>query len=716
MKRIDKLLAAMTIDEKIGQLNMVAAGYAITGPVLAGDVTKGVAAGTIGSILNLWGAQDIFAIQKIAVEKSRLEIPLLFGFDVLHGHKTIFPIPLAEAASFEPSLWERSAREAAIEAAEDGLNLIFAPMIDIARDPRWGRIAEGPGEDPLIASLFAAAKVRGFQAVGLPDGLARADAVAATAKHLCAYGAALAGRDYASADVSERVLREIYMPPFAASVEAGCAAIMPAFNDVNGIPMTAHIPLLRDWLRRELGFQGVVVSDYNAISELLRHGVVADIAEAAAAALAAEVDIDMMGGAYSRGLPPAIARGLVSIDQIDTAVRRVLELKERLGLFDAPYRRGFAKTVDPSVLKARLEFARDIARRCIVLLSNRDILPISPQVRRIALVGPLADASAQMCGPWTAAGAVSNSVSIREGLAGALPGIEIVYAPGVSIAEADTTSIAAACELCRGADLILLSLGEAAAMSGEAASRANPDLPGAQSALAQAIFEVGKPVVALISSGRPLMIPDIIERAGAVVATWFLGAQAGHAIADVLTGKFNPTGRLPVTWPRSVGQVPIYFAVRPSGRPANPDDPYTSKYLDMPVEPQFWFGHGLGYSRFTIANPRTSMKEFRRGDQFTVEADVANKSAVAGEQTVFMFSRDMIASVAPPLLELKGVAKIALGPGETGTVRFLLSGAELCLLGADLKPVLEPGEFQILVGPSADPRGLLSISVWALPG
>lgn len=716
MKRIDKLLAAMTIDEKIGQLNMVAAGYAVTGPVLGGDVTKGVRAGQVGSILNLWGAREVYAIQKIAVDKTRLGIPLLFGFDVLHGHKTIFPIPLAEAASFDPLLWEGSAREAAIEAARDGLNMTFAPMIDIARDPRWGRIAEGPGEDPFIGSLFAEAKVRGFQGTSLPGGLTRADTVAATAKHFCAYGAALAGREYASADVSERLLHEVYLPPFAAAVAAGCAAIMPAFNDVAGVPMTAHVPLLRDWLRRELGFEGVVVSDYNAITELLRHGVVADIAEAAAAALTAEVDIDMMGGAYSRGLPEAIARGLVSIHQIDAAVHRVLVLKERLGLFDDPYKRGSTKAVDRNVTEARLEFAREVARRAIVVLTNDDILPLSSEVRRIALVGPLADAAAQMCGPWTAGSSVGGSVTIREGLAAALPGAEVVYVPGVAIADADTSGIAAACELCRNADMVLLCLGEAAAMSGEAASRANPNLPGVQSALAQAIFDLGKPVVALISSGRPLMIPKIIEQARAVVATWFLGAEAGNAIADVVTGKFNPTGRLPVTWPRSVGQVPIFFAMRPSGRPPNPDDPYTSKYLDMPVEPQFWFGHGLSYSRFAIANPRASTKEFRRGDEFTIEADVANESALAGEQTVFMFSRDMVASVAPPLLELKGIAKIALGPGETGTVRFKLAANALCFPAADLKPVLEPGEFQILVGPSADPRGLLSISVWALPG
>ncbi|MGH6829834.1 MAG: glycoside hydrolase family 3 N-terminal domain-containing protein, partial [Methylocella sp.] len=564
MTRIDKLLAAMTLEEKIGQLNMAAAGHAVTGPVLASGVIEGIRAARIGSLLNIWGAREVHAVQKIAVEKTRLGIPLLIGFDVLHGHKTIFPIPLAEAASFDPHLWERSAREAAIEAAADGIAMTFAPMLDIARDPRWGRIAEGPGEDPWVGAEFAKAKVRGFQGTGLPDGLAGATAVAATAKHFFAYGAALAGRDYAPVDVSERLLHEVYLPPFAAAVAAGCAAIMPAFNDVAGIPMTAHVRFLRDWLRRDIGFAGVIVSDYNAIAELLRHGVAGDLAEAAAAALLAGVDIDMMSNAYSQGLPEAIARGLVSIDLVDAAVRRVLKLKEQLGLFDDPYRRGSAGT--PAAVTTKLELARELARRAIVVLANDEVLPLSPALRRIALIGPLADARAEMLGPWAMAGNAAGPVTIREGLAVALPEAEIVFAPGVAIDGADVSGIAAAREICQGAEIVLLCLGESANMSGEAASRAKPGLPGVQSALAEAIFDLGKPVVALISSGRPLMIAATVEKARAVIATWFLGAEAGNAIADVLTGNFNPTGRLPVTWPRDVGQVPIFFATRPSGR------------------------------------------------------------------------------------------------------------------------------------------------------
>lgn len=716
MNRIDTLLAAMTLEEKIGQLNMAAAGQTVTGPVLASGVIKGIRAGRIGSLLNIWGAREVRAVQKIAVEKTRLGIPLLIAFDVLHGHKTIFPIPLAEAASFDSLLWEQTARAAAIEACADGISVTFAPMLDIARDPRWGRIAEGPGEDPFVGAEFAKAKVRGFQGEGLPEGLAGASAVAATAKHFCAYGAALAGRDYASVDVSERQLHEVYLPPFAAVVATGCAAIMPAFNDIAGIPMTTHIPLLRDWLRRDIGFDGVIVSDYDAIAELLRHGVAGDTAEAAAAALLAGVDIDMMSDAYSQGLPEAIARGLVSIGLVDAAVRRVLKLKDRLGLFDDPYRRGSAGSAAPAAVKARIELARHAGRRSIVILTNDHVLPLSPSLRRIALIGPLADARAEMLGPWAAAGSAADPVTIREGLAAAMPDAEIVFAPGVVIDGADTSGIAAAREICRGTDLILLCLGEAANMSGEAASRANPGLTGVQSALAEAIFDLGEPVVALISSGRPLMIAAIVEKAQAVVATWFLGVEAGNAIADVLTGKFNPTARLPVTWPRDVGQVPIFFAARPSGRPANPDDHYTSKYLDMPVEPLFFFGHGLSYSRFTLTNLRASNAEFNSGHELTIEVDVMNEGPAAGETTVFLFARDVVASVARPVLELKGVGKIVLRPGEGGTVYFKLAAAALAFPGRDLKPVLEPGEFLLSAGQSADPQQMLTIKVRALPG
>jgi beta-glucosidase len=713
MSRFDALLAAMTLEEKIGQLNMATADRVVTGPVLPTDTEAGIRAGRIGCMLNLWGAEPAHAIQKMALKESRLGIPLLLGFDVVHGHRTVFPIPLAEAAAFDPALWRRTARAAAAEAAADGLAMTFAPMIDVTRDPRWGRIAEGPGEDPWIASRFAEAKVRGFQGVNLK----RAESVAAVAKHFCGYGAPTAGLDYASVDISERSLHEVYLPPFEAAVAVGCVAIMPAFNDIAGVPMTAHIPLLRGWLRDKIGFDGVVVSDYNAIAELIRHGVASDVVEAAALALKAGVDIDMMSGAYTRGLATALARGLVALEEIEAAARRVLILKERLGLFDDPFRRGSTSApANASKSKTRRRLAREAARRAIVVLTNSGLLPLAKATRRIAIVGPMANARADMRGSWSAAGEPDDCVTILEGMRAALPRSDIVFAEGAQIEGEALDGIDGALAACRSADVVLLCVGEAAAMSGEAACRANPDLPGRQRQLAEAVLDVGKPVVALLSSGRPLIAPWLMERADAVVATWFLGVEAGNAIADVVTGKFNPTGRLPVTWPRDIGQAPIFFAARSSGRPADPRDHYTSKYLDMPVAPQFPFGHGLSYSPFRLENLRAAAGTFKLGADVSVSVDVVNEGTIAGEATVFMFIRDVIASVARPVLELKGLAKIALAPRSSGSVRLSVAGSAFAFPNSDMQPTIEPGRFQLSVGFSADRASLLTLELDAIDG
>ncbi len=699
MDRIEKLLATMTLEEKIGQLVMAAGSQAVTGPVLGGDVTQDVRAGRVGSLLNFWGAEETRAIQAVAAE-SRLKIPLIIGFDVLHGHKTIFPVPLGEAAAFDPALWMATARAAAVEAAADGISMVFAPMLDVARDPRWGRIVEGAGEDPFVAVEFARAKIAGFQGADLAD----ASAVAATAKHFCAYGAAEGGRDYASAEVSERALHEVYLPPFAAAVAAGCAAIMPAFMDLAGVPMTAHAALLQGWLRRAQGFEGVIVSDYNAIAELLRHGVAADLVDAAVLALKAGIDIDMMSGAYRAGLPKALDQGRVSIREIDAAVLRVLRLKERLGLFDDPCRRG-KRSAGGEEARA---LAREAARRAIVLLVNDGVLPLSPSIKKIALIGPLADAGYEMDGPWAGA-SQRRSVSIREGLASALPGAEIAFAAG----EGDDAQMAAELEACREAEIIVLSLGETAGMSGEAASRADLGLPDGQRALAEAALGLGKPVVALLSSGRPLTVPWLFERASAVLTTWFLGAEAGNAIAGVLTGRFNPVGRLPISWPRAVGQIPIFYAARPSGRPYSPDDPYTSNYLDLSVAPQFHFGHGLSYCPFTLANLRAERESFGPADTLQFSVEISNEGPMAGEATVFLFARDVVASVARPLLELKRFGKIALDAGESGVFRFALPASELAFPGLDFRPGIEPGVFEFSAGFSADAQKLLTLRLEA---
>ncbi|MFY9970420.1 MAG: glycoside hydrolase family 3 N-terminal domain-containing protein [Roseiarcus sp.] len=704
MERVETLVAEMTLAEKIGQLNMVASTGVVTGPSGSRATHQGIRAGTIGGLFNLWGADEVRAVQRIAVEESRLGVPLLLGLDVIHGHRTIFPVPLAEACAFDVGLWERTARAAAEEAAADGIAMTFAPMIDVARDPRWGRIVESPGEDPWVASELAAAKTRGFQG----GDLAAADSVAATAKHLCAYGAVTAGREYASVDVSERTLREIYLPPFSAAVAAGTAAIMPAFIDIAGVPMTINPTLLKGWLRERVGFDGVLISDYNAVAELINHGVAADSVEAAALALNAGVDIDMTSNTYTQGLPAALDRGLVTMADIEASVRRVLRLKERLGLFADPYRRGSAAPDDRDGKSRRL-LAREAARRAIVLLTHRcPILPLSPNTRRIAVVGPLATAREEMLGSWASAGRPADVVSILEGLKAAMPDCRIDDARGVDIDGEDERGVAVAIDLCAHAEIIVLCLGESAAMSGEAASRTNLGLPGRQRALAEAVLGLGKPTVVLLSSGRPLALSWLFERADAVLATWFLGIESGHAIADVLTGKFNPSGRLPLSWLRSVGQAPIYFSQRPTGRPTTPGVHYSSSYLDMLSTPQFPFGHGLSYSRFVLSNLRCEPAVVKAGEEVQVSLEVRNDGPIGGEVTLFLFVRDLVASVARPVLELKGVRKLTLGADENRQATWRLPAQALAFIGENLEPVLEAGRFEIHVGQTADPAGFLT--------
>ena len=718
MTRIDRLIAAMTLDEKIGQLTMVSAGPVVTGPVVAEDATDDVRSGRIGSVLNLVGRAAVDRLQRVAVSDSRLGIPLLFGFDAIHGHRTIFPIPLAETAAFDPDLWERTAAAAAAEAAADGIALTFAPMLDVARDPRWGRIAEGPGEDPLVASVFAVAKVQGFQG----HDPAEPGKVGATAKHFVAYGAALAGRDYASADLSERTLHEVYLPPFAAAVAAGVVAIMPSFQDLAGVPMTANTRLLHGWLREETGFAGLIVSDYHAIAELMNHGIAGDLVEAAALALNAGVDIDMMGDAYRRGLPGALDHGLVTVGQVDAAVRRVLATKERLGLFDHPYARsGGADDAthrqEPAREAAhRRDLAREAGRGSIVLLRNDGTLPIAASVGRLAVVGPLADTPAQMLGPWAGHGDPTMPVGILDGLRAALPDAEIGHAKGVAIDGGDARGILPALELCRAADLIVLCVGEAADMSGEAACRAILGLPGRQTEFATAVLDQGRPVILVLSSGRPLTIQGLIDRANATLATWFLGDQAGHAIADIVTGRVSPSGRLPVSWPRGVGQIPIFFGQRPTGRPAAQNDHYTSKYLDLPTTPLFPFGHGLSYGTFVHADLEVMPRRFAATDTIRVGLEVANRGKVRATETVFLFTRDLVAEIARPLMELQAFAKIDLEPGASGRVAFHLEPAALGYLDKDLQPRLEPGDFEVMVGPSADRARLLSTTITLVQG
>jgi beta-glucosidase len=706
-RRIDSLIGRMTLAEKLGQLTMMAASDTVTGPVIAGHSLGDVRSGRIGNLLNLIGAAAAREMQRIAVEESRLGIPLLIGLDVIHGHRTLFPVPLAEAALFDPEAWALTAREAAREAAADGIVMSFAPMLDISRDPRWGRTVEGPGECAWVGQRLAEAKVRGFQGTDL----AAADSIAAVAKHFCGYGAVTAGREYASVDVSQRTLLEVHTPPFAAAVSAGVAAVMPAFTDLAGIPMTAHAGMLRGLLRQRLGFDGVLVSDYNAVAELIQHGVAGDLIEAATLALKAGVDIDMVSGAYLEGLPVALERGLVSQLEIDACVRRVLALKARLGLFEDPYRRGAAPE-SAQVLAARRRLAREIAARSMVLLSNREsALPLPAGIRRLALIGPLADAPAEMRGPWWSAAQPDAQVSVLAGIRAALPGAEVLHADGVGITGADTSGIAAALQLCSGADAVILCLGEAAAMAGEAASRAHPGLPGCQRDLAEAVLAFAAaraiPVIAVLFSGRALIVPWLAEQASALLAAWFPGCEAGNALADIVTGRTSPSGRTPITWPRAVGQIPLYFGQRNAGRPTEPVGPFSSRYIDESHQPLFPFGHGLSFGRFLLSNLRVTPESATASTTVAVTIDIENQGERRAEETVFLFTHRLKSCVAPPTLELHGVGKITLDPGARGTLTLHLPAAELRSLGLDLEPALEPGVVEILVGPSADRAALL---------
>lgn len=704
MSRIEQLIRDMTLSEKLGQMTMTASGYAVTGPIIVGDSTDSIRDGSVGNLLNIVGPGPTREVQKIAVEESRLGIPLLIGLDIIHGHRTLFPLPIAEAATFDPELWELTASEAAAEGAADGLAMTFAPMLDVSRDLRWGRTAEGSGEDAFVASRMAQAKVKGFQG----SDLAAADRIAACAKHFCAYGPVNAGREYASVDISERTLREVHLPPFVAAVNAGVATIMPAFTDLNGIPMSAHKGLLRDYLRGELGFDGVLVSDYNAIGELIRHGVAADLVEAAVLALNAGIDIDMMADAYRKGLPVALERGLVTMDQIDASVRRVLKLKEQLGLFDDPYRRS-SRVETAEALLHRRQIARRVAAKSIVMLKNDgETLPLPRTTRRIAVLGPLADAASEMCGCWWAAGENEPNVSVLAGLRDAMPDVELRYASGTSIQGDDQDGVDAALTLIDGSEAVMLCVGEAMRMSGEAASRAYPGLPGRQSEFAQAVLEraaqAGIPVVSIVFSGRPLVIPELASRSHALLAAWFLGTEAGNAIADVVTGAVSPSGRTPMSWPRALGQVPIFYGQRPSGRPFSEGDFFTSKYLDVGNEPLYPFGHGLSYGRFELSDLQVTPALATHNDRIQIRVTVTNHGTHAGEQTLFVFSRDPVASVVRPVLELRGFGKIELNAGEQRVFEHDFEARDLAFLGVDLNPVFETGDIEIRVGPSADQR------------
>lgn len=695
--RVEALLARMTLEEKLGQLQQLD-GEA-NGNYRPEHVDL-VRRGLLGSTLNVRGARKTNELQRIAVEQSRLKIPLIFGFDVIHGYRTIFPVPLAEAASWDPALVERAAAVAAAESYAAGVRWTFAPMVDIARDPRWGRIVEGAGEDPYLGAVMARARVRGFQG----DDYSAPGKVVACVKHWVAYGAAEGGRDYNTTDMSENRLREIYLPPFKAAIDAGVGTFMSAFNDLNGIPASANPFTLTQILRSEWKFTGFVVSDYESVRELINHGIAGNESEAARAALTAGVDMEMVSRLYAKHAAALIREGKLTQATIDEAVRRILRVKFRLGLFDHPYA-DEAREQTTMLSASNVQTARDVASHSIVLLKNeRNTLPLQKDVRSIALIGPLADDQENMIGSWSGDGRKEDAVTLLAGIRAKVPpASRINYAKGCTVSAAgDETNAEAllneAVRAARESDVVILAVGESADMSGEAASRASLDLPGRQLELAKAVAAAGKPFVVVLMNGRPLTINWIADNAPAILETWFGGTQAGNAIADVLFGDVNPGGKLPVTFPRHVGQIPIYYGHKNTGRPPDPKNKYTSKYLDAPVTPLFPFGYGLSYTTFRLTNLTLSAQSIKPDGRLTVTADLENIGPRPGDEVVQLYIRDVVASVTRPLKELKGFERITLRSGEKRSVQFTLSSEHLGFYDRAMRFVVEPGEFQVFVG------------------
>lgn len=717
--RVSELLARMTLDEKIGQLNQVPGGRqrALNSRLDAAALDR-VRRGEIGSLLHVAGAAQIRELQRVAVEESRLGVPLLFGMDVVHGYKTLFPVPLALAASWDPTLVEQTARVAAVEATAAGLNWTFSPMVDIARDARWGRVVEGAGEDPYLGSILATAQVRGYQGQSLAD----ASSILATAKHFVGYGAAQGGRDYDSADISDRTLQEVYLPPFYAAAHAGVGSMMTAFNDIAGVPLTAHPALVRGLLRGQWGYDGLIVSDWNAIPELLNHAVAATPEEAGALALRGGVDMDMAGNLYSARLRSAVEADPTLMPMLDEAVAAVLTAKERLGLFEAPYgRTDPAREASAMLTPEHRALAREAARRSIVLLKNDgDVLPLAASVRRIAVIGALAEDANSSLGSWRAQGKVEDVRSLIPALREALPQATIRYAQGyrpeaaqtiavtasgegaqavheVSDAEALSEAVAAA----EASDLVLLVVGEHFDRTGEARSYTDIGLSPAQDALAAAVLDTGKPVIVILMNGRPLAISELAARAPAILETWFLGVESGPAIADILTGRVSPAGRLPIGFSRASGATPTTYAHSPTGRPAAEDlvrD--TARYRDQPITPLFAFGHGLSYARFDYSDLRISQTEITAEGQVDISVVVRNASPISADEVVQLYVRDPVAVVSRAVQELRGFRRIALAPGQAKRVRFTLTPAQVAFWNPDGWRI-QSGVIQVMVGASS---------------
>ncbi|MBS2210277.1 glycoside hydrolase family 3 C-terminal domain-containing protein [Carboxylicivirga mesophila] len=702
-QRVDSLLSLMTIDEKIGQTVLFTSRWDVTGPVLREGEEEAIKEGRCGNIFNAHTVAYTHKLQEMAVNETRLGIPLLFGYDVIHGHQTLTPISLGESASWDLELIEQSARMAAREAAASGLHWTFAPMCDIGRDPRWGRVSEGAGEDPYLGQRIAEAKVKGFQG----DDISSNETVLACVKHMAAYGAAQAGRDYHSVDMSDRVLRETYLPPYKAAVDAGARTVMTSFNDLDGVPASANKYLLTDILRDEWGFDGMVVTDYTAINELIPHGVAADEYHAGVLAMKAGVDMDMEGGVYMEYLKQAIEKGDVSEAELDNAVRNVLRLKFELGIMDDPYKYCNEEFEQAEVLSDRnRQLAYEMAAASCVLLKNEQAaLPLKPS-DKIAVIGPLANSKRDLLGSWKAAGkpqAIESTILdaiIANGGKG-----NVSFTKGCDVNSDNRSGFAKAIQQAKNADKVVMVMGEKWSMSGEAACRTNLDFPGVQAELIEQIAGLGKPVVLVYMTGRSMTIEKEVKLADAVMNIWYPGTEGGRAVADLLYGKQVPSGKLTMTMPRNVGQIPIYYNYKNTGRPFNPEKPkdtYKSRYLDVPNTPLFPFGYGLSYTTFKYSNLKLDKSSMRAGDDITLSVEVSNTGDFDGAEVVQLYIRDKVASVTRPMKELKAFEKVFIKKGETKTITFTITEDMLAFYRQDMSFGTEPGDFTVYVGTNSD--------------
>lgn len=708
--KVDSLLRIMTLDEKIGQMVLFTSDWDVTGPTIKEGYLDDIRSGRCGNIFNAYTTDYIREIQRVAVEESRLGIPLLFGYDVVHGHKTIFPVPLAESCSWDLDLMRRTASASAAEAAASGLNWTFAPMVDISVDPRWGRVCEGAGEDPFLASLIADARVKGFQGDDLSDPLT----VLACVKHFAAYGAPLAGRDYNTVDMSERQFREFYLPPYKAGVDAGALSVMTSFNEYDGVPSTGNAYLIRTLLKKDWGFQGFVVTDYTSINEMVHHGYAASEADAGVKAVNAGVDMDLQGEVYFNYLKGLVGAGFVSMRTIDHAVARILNVKAELGLFDDPYRYcDSAREADVVESQKIRSLSREAARKSMVLLKNDGTLPFD-RGDRIAVIGELAASKRDLLGSWKAAGEWDQMKSILDAVREYNGAANVFYAEGCKKMGTDRSGFGAALEAVAQADKVLMVIGEDWDWSGEAASRTDISVPGVQSELLSMIAATGKPVAVVLLNGRPLVLEKENVDADALLEAWYPGTMGADAVTDILFGQYNPSGKLTMTFPRSVGQIPIFYYEKNTGRPIYlPSEKYKSRYLDSPNDPLYPFGYGLSYTTFSYSDLSLSSPKVKKGKTIEATVTVTNTGQVTGEETVQLYIRDLVGSVTRPVKLLKAFQKVAIPPGESRKITFTIDNDMLSFWRQDMTFGVEEGDFKVMVGGSS--ADLLQASFTLVP-